>query len=365
MRTAYVAKQCSSGNYFHYAESSASIPQGPLYYFFECFLGIFGITEYLKLLRIEIIISQLCIFLSLIIFRKYLDERILALSISCYVINPYLIVSTRNTSSHFHQEVMLILFFYLLFSRNKNKKNSFFFGLLIALLFSVYYLLFAFCIFVLILILKNTKYYTSLFFGLFSGFIINLLIYLPYLDKNIIPNFAVNNRSWGLTSYWRILIDVLSGKSIITKVSNYQDYADLVEEFQYFNFLIKLNLFLVFFLIILAVSQLYKIDFDEVNFIGLCIFILFGVFLTLADIALYPHYFFQIFFFGYFVVFRFVKNKKILEIAILIFCISSIAIFYSFSKYIQNNGGASKSDYGIVYELCGCCVEDAKTCRGQ
>ncbi len=365
MRTVFVSQQCNLGNFIHYAESSTSIPQGPLFYFFECLLGTFGITQYLNLLRIEIIISQLCIFLSFFIFKKYLDEKILVLSISCYLLNPYLIVATRNTSSHFHQEIILLLFFYLLFGRNDSKNKAFMLGFLIAIMFSIYYLLFTFSIIVLFSILKNTTHLSKVSFGIFVGFLINLLLYVPYLNKNGVPKLVANNESWGVTSYWRILVDFLSGKSILSKINNAEDYAGIVQEYQYLDFLINLNFYIILFLLLLSITQLKKNKLNEVNLIGLCIFITFGIFLTLANVALYPHYFFSIYFFGYFVVFNLIKNIKILQIATAVFCLSSISIFYSFSEYIKNNNGVLRSDYGVVYEICGCCVDDPRACRGQ
>ena len=110
MRSLYAAKQCSGGNYFHYAESSTSIPQGPLYYLFECVFGKIGITGYLNILRLEIIISQIIILLSFFIFKKFINENVLFLAISIYLLNPYLIVSSRNSTTHYHQEVFLLFF---------------------------------------------------------------------------------------------------------------------------------------------------------------------------------------------------------------------------------------------------------------
>ena len=76
MKALFVAKQCNSGQYFHYADSSTSLPQGPLYYFFECLFGSLGITDYLNILRLEIIISQLLIFFSFYIFKKLDDDEL-------------------------------------------------------------------------------------------------------------------------------------------------------------------------------------------------------------------------------------------------------------------------------------------------
>ena len=33
--------------------------------------------------------------------------------------------------------------------------------------------------------------------------------------------------------------------------------------------------------------------------------------------------------------------------------------------FIEINNGAHKSDYGKVYNICGCCTENIKECKGQ
>ena len=368
MRSLYAAKQCSGGNYFHYAESSTSIPQGPLYYLFECAFGKIGITGYLNILRLEIIISQIIILLSFFIFKKFINENVLFLAISIYLLNPYLIVSSRNSTTHYHQEVFLLLFFYLLLNRNNDKKTSFCLGVVSSIAFSAYYLLFLFtiCTLITFTFAKKIKHLTSLTLGGFFGFIINGLLYTPYIQNNGLEYIAFNNSSWGVSSYWRILTNFLSGSSITNKVNNLNDYRNLTEQYRSFDILINLNFLIVLILFVISFFYIYKSKLiDDINLIGITIFITYGALLTLFDIALYPHYYFSMFVFGYIFLINQAQKLKLSKFIVIVFCISNFFIFTNFNNYIEDNNGALNSDYGKTFESCGCCVEDAKVCRGQ
>lgn len=368
MRSLYVAKQCSEGNYFHYAESSTSIPQGPLYYFFECLFGKIGTTGYLNILRLEIIISQIIILLSFFIFKKFINENVLFLSTSIYLLNPYLIVSSRNSTTHYHQEVFLLLFFYLLLNRNNDKKTSFCLGVVSSITFSAYYLLFLFsiCVLITFTFAKKIKYLTSLILGGVFGFIVNGLLYTPYIQNNELEYVVFNNPSWGVSSYWRILTNFLSGRSITNKVNNLNDYRSLTEQYSIFDIFINLNFVLVLILFVITFFYIFKSKLtDDINLIGITIFITYGVLLTLFDIALYPHYYFSMFVFGYIFLINQIQKLKLSIYITIIFCISNFFIFTNFNNYIADNNGALNSDFGKTFESCGCCVEDAKVCRGQ
>ena len=366
-RSVFVAQQCNENLFFHYAESSTSIPQGPLFYFFDCALGFLGVDNYLTLISIEILITQFSIFLSFILFRKYIDEKLLAFALCCYLINPYLVVASRNSSTHFHQELFLLIFFYYLFKRNENKRSSFILGFVFALTFSTYYLLFLFLgtLLLLFLITKNLNYFLNIVYGGLIGFIINIFLYLPLVSGLEKLTFLANNSSWGVSSYWRILLDFLSGKSILTKINNPNDYQKLTEEFEYFNYLININYFLTISLIIFAIFKLRESRLDEIALIGINIFLFFGITVTVSNVALYHHYFFSIFIFGYLIIFQITNNLKIVKMFTIIFCINNLIIFSSFINHVNVNNGIQNSDYGKTYESCGCCVFDAKTCRGQ
>ena len=62
-----------------------------------------------------------------------------------------------------------------------------------------------------------------------------------------------------------------------------------------------------------------------------------------------------------------IKKKKIkyLIIPVMFFSLASFLIFTNFNNYIANNDGAVNSDFGQTFETCGCCVDDARICRGQ
>jgi len=330
-------------------------------------LGFLGVSNYITLITIEILITQICIFLSFIVLKKYIDERLLTFALCCYLINPYLIVANRNSSTHFHQELFLLIFFYYLFNRNENKKNSFILGFVLALTFSTYYLLFLFLgtLLFLFLISKKINYFVNIIFGGLLGFLINILLYLPLLNEIDKPVFQANNSSWGISSYWRILLEFLSGKSIMTKINNPTDYKNLLEQNEYFDYLININYFLTLSLIIFAILKLRESKLNEFTLIGINIFIFFGLIVTLSNVALYHHYFFSLFIFGYLVIFQTINNLKIVKIFTIIFFVTNVAIFSSFISYVELNNGIQNSDYGKTYESCGCCVIDAKTCRGQ
>ena len=368
MKALFVAKQCNSGQYFHYADSSTSLPQGPLYYFFECLFGSLGITDYINILRLEIIISQLLIFFSFYVFKKFVSENVLYLSISLYLLNPYLIVSARNTTSHYHQEIILVFFFLFLLKRNNSKNTSILLGLICALTFGTYYLLFIFtvCMLITFAIAKKIKYLGQIFIGGIIGFIINAILYIPYLQANGLNYIIFQNSSWGLSSYWRILTSFLSGKSIVNKINNPVDYDNFVNQFSNIEILTNLTTFIILGLITATLYRVYKKRvYDDLNLIGINIFITYGIILTLLDVALYPHYMFSVFIFGYIFLLRQLEKLKFLIIPIMFFSLASFLIFTNFNNYIANNDGAVNSDFGQTFETCGCCVDDARICRGQ
>ena len=67
-----VLKSCKDGNYFSYIDGSSGLPQGLLHYLFECIGGVFGISDYVNLVRFEIIISQISYFLFMFCFQNIL-----------------------------------------------------------------------------------------------------------------------------------------------------------------------------------------------------------------------------------------------------------------------------------------------------
>ena len=119
----------------------------------------------------------------------------------------------------------------------------------------------------------------------------------------------------------------------------------------------------------LITATLYRVYkkrvYDDLNLIGINIFITYGIILTLLDVALYPHYMFSVFIFGYIFLLRQLEKLKFLIIPVMFFSLASFLIFTNFNNYIANNDGAVNSDFGQTFETCGCCVDDARICRGQ
>tara|TARA_B100000945_G_C20378509_1_gene595914 strand:- start:410 stop:1075 length:666 start_codon:yes stop_codon:yes gene_type:complete len=215
-------------------------------------------------------------------------------------------------------------------------------------------------------IAKKLKYPGQILIGGIIGFIINAILYIPYLQTNGLNYIIFQNSSWGLSSYWRILTSFLSGKSIVNKINNPVDYDNFLNQFNNFEILINLNTFIVLGLLTATLYQVYKKKvYDDLNLIGINILITYGIILTLLDVALYPHYMFSVFIFGYIFLLRQLENIKFLIIPVLFFCLTSFLIFTNFNAYITNNDGAVNSDFGQTYETCGCCVDDARVCRGQ
>ena len=304
---------------------------------FECAFGTIGVTDYLNLLRLQIIFSQMVIFISFFIFKKFVNENVLYLAISIYLLNPYLIVSSRNSSTHYHQEIFLLLFFYLLLSRNENKKISVYLGVVCSLAFSAYYLLFVFmiCMLLTFAIVKKLKHFNQIVYGGLFGFVINSFLYSPYIQSSGLTNIGFSNTSWGISSYWRILRDFLSGRSITNKVNGNNDYKSLVENYSNFEILINFNSIIILILFGMSLFYLIRVRVvEDINLIGITIFVTYGVLLTLLDIALYPHYYFSMFIFGYVFLINQIQKIKYLVVIIFIFCISNILIFTNFNSLL-------------------------------
>ena len=358
---------CNAGDFFQYGDSSTQLPQGPLYYFFECLLGTLGLTDFLSILRVEIIVSQILIFSSYFIFKNYFNNKKLTFSILIFSLNPYLIVSSRNLSTHYHQELFLILFFYFLISQ-KNKLHYFLLGFLCTLSFSAYHLLSVFLstLLFLVFLFKKIKLNKELISGLFAGLLVSTLLYLPFIFSNQISGGLFRNTSWGLSSYWRNLLNFLSGKSIVHKVNHVNNFENLIENFKYFETSLNLIYGLTMSLTIFAVVKAFSVkNFSLLNIIGIHIFFTFGILLTILDVALYPHYYFSMFIFGYLFILYQINSNTLMNLVLIIFIVGSSFSYENFSNYIDQNNGAHLSDYGKSFEICGCCVEDARTCRGQ
>lgn len=221
-----------------------------------------------------------------------------------------------------------------------------------------------------IIAMDKTRELKNYFFGYAAGLILNFLSYLPYINAYGVPSTRNTSTSWGITSYWRIYYDTFSSSSLLSKVNNQSDLSSLQFEFNYFDDLLLLNKILVlvlFFYFLFKYSRQLKrksieINIDLISFTSLTFS---GIIFTLLDRPLYAHYFFTLIIFVYISIVRSVEKKILTILICLILNISNIFIYTSFISFVETNNGIQNSDYGTIYINCGCCVEDARVCRGQ
>ena len=356
---------------FLYIRSSSGIPQGPFHFSLECIAGILGVNDYTVFLRLKIVFSQIIIFIIIYLLKDYLSEYEIFTLLLLILFNPYLIISSRNTNIAYGYEVLLVVFLYLILKVNDSKKNTMIYGG-----FSIFTLVFYFPTFIFINCIngvlflrkyfKNTLYFI---YGNLIGLFFAIFAYLPYLLSN--PQLKLNNgsKSWGLSSHWRINLHAISGDSLNNKINSSNDIDSLLILFPNYQNLHRVNYFLITFLLILSLINFFK----KFNFIQLNIFdYLFlismtftGIFYTLLDIPLYPHYFFFNVFFTIVFIVKNIQPKFLLFIVSCIFFITSNIIIQNFHSYIQENNGAQTSDYGKSYNTCGCCTDEIRQCKGQ
>ena len=356
---------------FLYIRSSSGIPQGPFHFSLECIAGILGVNDYTVFLRLKIVFSQIIIFIIIYLLKDYLSEYEIFTLLLLILFNPYLIISSRNTSIAYGYEVLLVVFLYLILKVNDSKKNTMIYGG-----FSIFTLVFYFPTFIFINCIngvlflrkyfKNTPYFI---YGNLIGLFFGIIAYLPYLLSN--PQLKLNNgsKSWGLSSHWRINLHAISGDSLNNKINSSNDIDSLLTLFPNYQNLHRINYFLITFLLILSLINFFK----KFNFLQLNIFdYLFlismtftGIFYTLLDIPLYPHYFFLNIFFTIVFIVKNIQPKFLLFIVSCIFFITSNIIIQNFHSYIQENNGAQTSDYGKSYNTCGCCTDEIRQCKGQ
>jgi len=366
-----VLNNCRNGEIFNYIDSSAGVPAGPLLYLYECVGGIFGITSYKNLLIFEILISHFLLLVLFYFLNSKVNNYSNLLIFSFLALNPYLVVIGRNPGVTAHYELFTVLFLYFFIYRNDKKKNSFYLGVISTLAFAAYIPIFVtnICVLGTSLAFKKLDNVKNVIYGCLVGSTIALLLFVPYFLNNNLNTPSSRSGSWGLSSFWRILLDLQSGKSIIVKVQHVDDYALLNSYYPQFDDVANLNYFLIFLILIYSIQNLIKkffsqniSDFDVLFFSSL---IVSGVVFTLFDIPLYAHYLLSLIVLIYIYTFSII-NKKILTVVLIVFfTITNIYLNSSFFNFIEINNGAHRSDYGKVYNICGCCTENIKECKGQ
>jgi len=366
-----VLNNCRNGEIFNYIDSSAGVPAGPLLYLYECVGGIFGITSYKNLLIFEILISHFLLLVLFYFLNSKVNNYSNLLIFSFLALNPYLIVIGRNPGVTAHYELFTVLFLYFFIYRNDKKKNSFYLGVISTLAFAAYIPIFVtnICILGTSLAFKKLDNIKNVIYGCLVGSTIALLLFVPYFLNNNLITPSSRSGSWGLSSFWRILLDLQSGKSIIVKVQHVDDYALLNSYYPQFDVVANLNYFLIFLILLYSIQNLIKkffsqniSDFDVLFFSSL---IVSGVVFTLFDIPLYAHYLLSLIVLIYIYTFSIINKKIFTVVLIVFFTITNIYLNSSFFNFIEINNGAHRSDYGKVYNICGCCTENIKECKGQ
>ena len=366
-----VVTNCKNGEIFNYIQNSAGVPAGPLIYLYECIGGIVGIRSYLSILTFEIIVSHLLLLLLFIILKDYLNPYNNLLIFMAIFLNPFLILYTRNPGVTAHFELFAVLFLYFYLKRNEKNSNYFYLGFISSISFAAYVPIFVISYAILFTLLlsgriKNLKYIT---YGSLIGFMLAILSFIPYYQNQPIELPRARSGSWGLSSYWRILIDVLSGGSVKSKISNIGDYELLNQYFSKFELFLILNFVLILIILLFSffhiIRNFYKKQINDFDILFIGSLVVSGIVFTILDIPLYAHYLLMSSIFVFISLFSFIKHKAIFILLISVLMVSNIYINYSFYEFIEINNGAQNSDYGKPYKDCGCCVEDARVCRGQ
>ena len=156
---------------------------------------------------------------------------------------------------------------------------------------------------IVIYFLDKTRNTFQYIFGYLAGLVINFVSYFPYFNDYGIPTTRNTSSSWGISSYWEFILDILSSSSIMSK-NNPNDFENLLSTYPYFDALILINKIIVLGLLILFTVNYVKkilkhsieIDIDLLTFISLT---LSGVVFTLLDDPLCTLFFYNQYFWIY------------------------------------------------------------------
>ena len=254
--------------------------------------------------------------------------------------------------------------------RNSSKNISFLYGFISSLSFAIYFpfLIYTTVINVVLLVKDRYKNIKILSLGYISGIIGNIFLFLPVINEIKLENIS-GLTSWGVSSFWRISVQFLSGNSLENKINNTTDLNILNNQYPLYNIFHDINLIVILLLLVSCLIKLIKkiqIDrLDDFDLIFISIITIAGIIFTIINRPLYPHYYFLFGIFSYLFLFKDIKNLKVLFLVCVVYSFSSIFIVLNFHNFISLNAGAINSDYGKTYESCGKIVKDARECRGQ
>ena len=74
------------------------------------------------------------------------------------------------------------------------------------------------------------KNFNSIVIGYLLGIVMNIILYLPVKDLITLSNLN-QSKSWGVSSYWRIMLEFMSGNSLQNKINSSFDRNLLNSEF--------------------------------------------------------------------------------------------------------------------------------------
>ena len=108
---------------------------------------------------------------------------------SLVLLNPYLIIATRNISSAEHYELYVLIYLYLFFNFKNIKHGVKLLSLFSSISLIIYFPMFIFLsTFLLVIIaMDRTRELKNYFFGYAAGLILNFLSYLPYINAYGVP----------------------------------------------------------------------------------------------------------------------------------------------------------------------------------
>ena len=178
---------------------------------------------------------------------------------------------------------------------------------------------------------KNIK---SISLGYISGIVGNIFLFLPVIYEIKLENIS-SSKSWGVSSFWRIYIQFLSGNSLKNKINNDIDLNILNNEFALYNTFHEINLIVILLLLVLSLIKLVKNiqvnSLDDFDLIFISIISLAGIIFTIIDRPVSTLLFFI---WNIFISIFIQGNKKPKNTFISLSCLFIFKYFYSF-KFSQ------------------------------
>ena len=361
-------------------DSSVGIPQPPLINLSACIFGfLFKSYDVVELMRFQIAFSLIGVLIFLLLIYKVDSSNFIIyyFAVVLSTTNVYQFIMGRGFQLFTHAEIFaaaLIFFWY----KRDSFKNSFFYGFTSMMLGMIYLITFLWTFsitfttyFYCLLFKKNQNFNTK-------GLALGMLSVVPYIMFVYSGGEYIvrTSTSWGLTSYWRTLFSFTSGQSIYAKINHPNDLEVFLRGNIYIDYFINaLQVLVIFSFLYFLINILYKIfkqkALTNIELLLVSLLLTYGFFLTLGNRPIYAHYFLMPFpvsglLLPYVLQNLFNKDKYHLKLFIICFVtLTNLVLTQETLKYLDANNGAHNSDYGKSYNICGCCTNVIKDCRGQ